>query len=99
MVTYLCQHYPVSERQACRWLRLNRATHRCRSHRDLRTALRQRLRDLSQTRVRYGYRKPTVLLKCEGWGVRKKLVYRLDREEGLILYYPRSLWRRKAVVT
>lgn len=89
MFTYLCQHYPVSEQQACRTLRLNRATHRYRSHQDPRTALRQRLRDLSQTRVRYGYRKPTVLLKREGWDVGKKLVYQLYREEGLTLH-PRS---------
>lgn len=98
MVTYLCQHYPVSERQACRTLRVNRATHRYRSHRDPQTALRQRLRELSRTRVRYGYRKLTVLLKREGWPVGKKLVYRLYREEGLTLH-PRSPRRRKATVT
>ena len=98
MVTHLCRHYPVSERHACRVLQLNRATHRYRSHRDPRTALRQRLRELSRTRVRYGYRKLTVLLKREGWGIGKKLVYRLYREEGLTLH-PRSLRRRKAMVT
>lgn len=98
MVTYLCQHYGVSERRSCRTLRFNRATQRYQSHRDPRTALRQRLRDLSQTRVRYGYLKLTVLLKREGWPVGKKVVYRLYREEGLTLH-PRSLRRRKAVVT
>ena len=98
MVTYLCQHYPVSERRACGTLRVPRATHRYQSHRDPRTALRHRLRELSQTRVRYGYLKLTVLLKREGWPVGKKLVYRLYREEGLTLQ-PRSLRRRKAVVT
>ena len=98
MVNYLCQNYSVSERHACRTLRLNRATHQYRSHRDPCTALRQRLRELSQARVRYGYRKITVLLKREGWNVGKKLVYRLYREEGLTLH-PRSLRRRKTVVT
>lgn len=98
MVTYLCQYYGVSERRSCRTLRLNRGTQRYQSHRDPRIALRQRLRDLSQTRVRYGYRKMTVLLKREGWPVGKKLVYRLYRDEGLTLH-PRSLRRRKAVVT
>ena len=98
MVAYLCRHYPVSERQACRVLRLNRATHRYQSHRDPRTVLRQRLRELSRARVRYGYRKLTVLLQREGWGIGKKLVYRLYREEGLTLH-PRSLRRRKAVGT
>jgi len=49
-------------------------------------------------RVRYGYRKLTVLLKHEGWSFGKKLVYRLAREEGLTLH-SRSLRWRKAVVT
>lgn len=56
MVTYLCQRYGVSARRACRTLRLNRATHQDQSHRDPCTALRQRVRELSQTWVRYGYR-------------------------------------------
>ena len=56
------------------------------------------MRELSQTRVRYGYLKLTVLLKREGWPVGKKVVYRLYREEGLTLH-PRSLRRHKAVVT
>ena len=98
MVIYLCQHYGVSERRSCRTLRFNRTTHLYQSHRDPRTALRQRLRELSQSRVRDGYLKLLVLLKREGWPVGKKLVYRLYREEGLTLE-PRSLRRRKAVVT
>ncbi|MCG8607499.1 IS3 family transposase, partial [bacterium] len=98
MVTYLRQRYGVSERRSCRTLQLNRATQRYRGHRDPQIPLRQRLRELSQTRVRYGYRKMTVLLKREGWPVGKKLVYRLYREEGLTLH-PRSLRRRKAVET
>ena len=98
MVTYLRQHYPVSERQACRTLRLNRATQRYRSRRDPRTLLRHRLRELTQSRVRYGYRKILILLKREGWNVGKKLVYRLYQEEGLALR-PRSVRRHKAVVT
>jgi putative transposase len=50
-----------------------------------RTALRLRIREIAQARVRYGYRKIRVLLKREGWNVGKKLVYRLYREEGLML--------------
>ena len=45
--------------------------------------LRLRMRQLAQTRIRYGYRKIRVLLIREGWQVGKKLVYRLYREEGL----------------
>ena len=58
--------------------------------------LRQRIREMAQTRVRYGYRKIRVLLNREGWAVGKKLVYRLYREEGLMLRH-RVPRRRKSV--
>jgi putative transposase len=41
------------------------------------------LRDLAGSRVRFGYRRLTVLLRREGWMVNAKRVYRLYREEGL----------------
>jgi len=62
---------------------LPRATHRYQSIRDPLTALRMRLRELAQARIRYGYRKLRVLLVRDGWQVGKKLVYRLYREEKL----------------
>ena len=46
-------------------------------------ALRLRLRELAGSRVRYGYRRLTVLLRREGWAVNAKRVYRLYRQEGL----------------
>jgi putative transposase len=45
--------------------------------------LRQRLRELAQTRVAYGYRRLHVLLCCEGWPVNLKRIQRLYRDEGL----------------
>ncbi len=60
-----------------------RATHRYHGIPDPLTALRLRMRELAQTRIRYGYRKIRVLLIREGWQVGRKLVYRLYREEGL----------------
>ena len=42
-----------------------------------------RIREIAQTRVRYGYRMIRVLLNREGWKVGKDLVYRLYKEEGL----------------
>ena len=47
--------------------------------------LRLRIRDLSQTRVRYGYFRIYILLRREGWLVNRKRVYRLYREDGLSL--------------
>jgi len=97
VVTYLQRSYHVSERRACRTTRCARATYRYRSHQDPRTALRQRIKEIAQARVRYGYRKIRVLLNREGWVVGKPLVYRLYREEGLTLRH-RPPRRRKAVV-
>jgi putative transposase len=54
-------------------------------HRDPQDALRVRLRELAGSRVRYGYRRLTVLLKREGWEVNAKRIYRLYTEEGLIV--------------
>lgn len=56
--------------------------------------LRQRLRELTAVRVRYGYRRLQVLLQREGWRVNHKRVYRLYREEGLSI---RTKYREKRV--
>ena len=56
-----------------------------------------RIREIVQTRVRYGYRKIRVLLNREGWKVGKKRVYRLYREEGLSLRQKPRRRRRVAV--
>ena len=55
-----------------------------------------RIREIAQTRVRYGYRKIRVLLNREGWAVGKHLVYRLYKEEGLILKRMKPAGKRKA---
>src|SRR6202161_4644205 len=95
VVDYLHGSYRVSERRACRVARLNRGTFRYRGHKDPRTALRMRIREIAQARVRYGYRRIRVLLNREGWKVGRYLVYRLYKEEGLVL--KRRPIRRKRV--
>lgn len=45
--------------------------------------LRQRLRELSAERRRFGYRRLHILLKREGWTLNWKKLYRLYKEEGL----------------
>ena len=52
-----------------------------------------RLRELAASRVRFGYRRLTVLLKREGWAVNAKRIYRLYTEEGLTV---RTKQRKKA---
>jgi putative transposase len=47
--------------------------------------LKQRIREIAEARVRYGYRRVHVLLKREGWKVNAKRIYRLYKEMGLQL--------------
>ena len=82
----------MSERRAARLVDMPRGTMRYQTRRDPQEALRLRLRELAASRVRYGYRRLTVLLKREGFKVNAKRVYRLYKEEGLIV---RTKARRK----
>ncbi len=60
-------------------------------------ALRLRLRELAGSRVRYGYRRLTLLLRREGWIVNAKRVYRLYRQEGLQVRTPKRAKRAAQV--
>jgi len=52
-------------------------------------ALRLRIREIAETRVRYGYLRIHVLLRREGWHVNHKRVHRIYCEEGLNLRHKR----------
>jgi putative transposase len=84
--------YQISERHAARIVKLAIGTLRYESRKVFDEVLRHRLRELAGTHVRYGYRRLTVLLRREGWRVNAKRIYRLYREEGLIV---RTKQRRK----
>lgn len=75
--------YRLSQRRAARLIPVRLNTWRYTLTRDPQEALRQRLRELAAVRVRFGYRRLTVLLKREGWTVNAKRVYRLYDLEGL----------------
>ncbi len=77
------ESHGLSEKRACGLIGITRWINRYRSRRDPQDDLRLRLRDLAASRIRYGYRRLTVLLRREGWQVNTKRVYRLYREEGL----------------
>jgi putative transposase len=83
LVRQVRQAYQLSENRACGLMRITRWSNRYQSRRDPQTELRIRLRDLAATRIRYGYRRLTVMLRREGWRVNTKRVYRLYREEAL----------------
>ena len=85
LVTFLRVGFKVSERRACRVIPTPRSSQRYQSQAKDQSALKLRLRDLAQSRVRYGYRRLHVLLEREGWRINHKRVYRLYRLEGLSL--------------
>jgi putative transposase len=90
--------YRVSERRACRALIVSRSSTRYRSVRASDEPLRARLRELAAVRVAYGYRQLHTLLRREGWPINGKRVYRLYRQEGLVLRRKRPRRRRSAAV-
>ena len=87
----------LSERRACDIVAIDRKTVRYAPKRAPDTELRQRLRDLANTRRRFGYRRLFVLLRQEGEGSSKNRIYRLYREEGLTVRKRQA--RRRAVGT
>lgn len=97
-VTYIVDHYGLPTQRACRLVKQARSTHSCHSVKNPQAALRQRMREIAQTRVRYGYRCVHVLLKREGWRVSRNRVSRLYAEEQLQLRSKRPK-RRKMVVS
>jgi putative transposase len=54
-----------------------RASLQYRRRRDPQEVLRMRLRELAANRVRFGYRRLTVLLRREEWQVNAKRIYQL----------------------
>jgi putative transposase len=85
VIKHFCLAYRVSERRACRVAGFARASQRYRSVADPQDELRLRLKELAESRVRYGYRRLQVLLRREGWPVNHKRIYRLYRLEGLVI--------------
>lgn len=90
--------WQLSERRACTLLAINRSILRYQHVKRDEPVLRKRIVDISQTRIRYGYNRITAVLRREGWLVNRKRVYRIYREEGLILRRKPPKRRRAAVV-
>lgn len=79
-------------RRACSVVQIGRSTYYYCSVRDDRD-VRQRILEIAETRVRYGYKRIHVLLRREGWRINHKKVYRIYCEDGLNLRKKRP--RRK----
>ena len=83
-VELLQQRLGVSQRRACEIVHQHRSTQRYRPgvpdpDRDLRAEL----RGFAESHPRWGYRRAHAVLGRRGWGVNRKKVQRLWREEGL----------------
>ena len=77
--------WDVSIRRACRVLVVDTSTYHYKSRRPGQAGLEQRIKEICQTRVRYGYRRVHVLLRREGWPINQKKTRRIYRELGLQL--------------
>ena len=97
VVAYVVQSHGYSQRRAFSLASQHRSTRRKPSRRDPRLDVRQRMREIAATRVRYGYRRIHVLLRREGWTLGRDVVWRLYWEKGLALRSKRPR-RRKMVV-
>ena len=85
LAEYLEQAYRVSIRRRCSVLCLGRSSYYYKSVRKDDTPLRLRIRDIAESRVRYGCHRIYILLRREGWYVNHKKVHRIYCEEGLNL--------------
>ena len=96
-VAYLTSRHVISQRRACRLIGQARSNQFYRSRKDRREGLRLRMKEIANTRIRFGYRRVHVMLKREGWQVGQSQAYRLYREEQLQLR-SKLPKRRKMVV-
>ena len=78
----LLAEYRVSERRACATVFLQRSVYRYLDQPRDDRAVRQRMKEIAETRVRYGFNRIHILLRREGWRDNHKRTYRIYKEEG-----------------
>ena len=85
LVDEVRSEWGVSIRRACRVFLIDTSTYHYKSRRTGQADLELRIKEICQTRVRYGYRRVHVLLRREGWHINQKKTRRIYRELGLQL--------------
>lgn len=86
VVTHLQAAFGISTRRACRLVGLSRSRWHYQPRRPERDRpVRERLKALAAARPRFGYQRLYLLLRREGLRVNHKRVYRLYREERLLV--------------
>ena len=68
---YLVSRYDVSERRACSTVRISRSVHRYQSRRPPDDALRRHIREIAETRLRYGFQRIHILLRRQGMKINR----------------------------
>jgi putative transposase len=71
------ERFGVSMRKACAVIKLSRVVYLYKSNARDNSALVMRMKEITQTRVHYGYRRVHVMLRLEGFRDSHKRVYRL----------------------
>ncbi len=84
-VAHLKGAHEMSERRACNVIGCDRMTVRYRSRRPDEPCLRERLVALAKERRRFGYRRLLIFLRREGFVVNHKRLFRIYREERLMV--------------
>ena len=77
--------YRVSVRRACSVVTMHRSNWHYKPHRREDRSLRQRIKEIAATRIRYGMWRIFILLRREGFKDNHKRVHRIYKEEGLNL--------------
>lgn len=85
LVRGMCIDWGVQIRGACGALRFDTSTFNYKSCRTDQAAVERRIREISEIRVRYGYRRVHILLRREGWTINMKKTRRIYNELGLQL--------------
>ena len=75
----------MSIRRACRVLLVDTSTYHYKPHRRGQADIEKRIKEICETRVRYGYRRVHVLLRREGWMINMKRTRRIYADLGLQL--------------
>ncbi|MFG1352698.1 IS3 family transposase [Xanthobacter autotrophicus ATCC 700552] len=96
-VAHLMEAHGMSERRACKATGFCRMTMRYEATRGNDASLRERMKAIAGERRRFGYRRLHVLLRREGFRVNHKRLFRLYREERLMVR--RRGGRKRAIGT
>jgi putative transposase len=76
-VKRVCSEWDVSIRRACWVLAVGKSTYHYKSRRRGQAAVEKRIKEITATRMRYGYLRVHVVLQRDGWMTNIKRTHRL----------------------